>query len=401
MRKNRKGRWACGAGLAALLFVAGAAGAEQPARIAPARDVAVTYRLATPVGPKGDAEIRDLRLSRRVGGTTRVDLLGAEWRLVVDGERQAFAVDDARRTVADVPLNLATAFALPEGAFEAPGLAWRRVGPATVAGQACTDWLMAGGQLNGAVACLADDGVLLRLVTPEGARLDAVAVAYGPLAGSLFAAPDGHARTRAGALGLPAAAVVSGPGKPDRPDRVTPARDVDVAFAVTDGAVAADAPKQVLQVRQRANGGPARADILGAHWWAVLDKRGRQAFAVFDARRTMLALPDAAPLVPVLPGAVLDDPGLGWVRVGQAPVAGRACVNWIVTVAGRVADGLGVVCLDGDGLLLRAVPADAPRLEAAGVAFGPLPDSLFAAPAGYAPDTSRPARFKAMPLPGR
>lgn len=396
VRWARLRRIGCIAMLAALpgaveVLPATAQGQDRPVQITPMHDVTVTYRLTVPV-PPNTLLFRDLRLSRLAAGPVAAEIPDAKWRAVVNpGKSQAFFVDDARRTVTDVPVDAASAVVSPDAVLRSPELAWSRIGLKTVADQTCTDWVVAGGRFSGAVVCISADGVLLRTISPKGFRLEAFAISREPVSNELFILPDAYARSRAATANLP----FGSPGmlrvlQQDRPSRMVPARDVTVSYKVGDGA------GRELQVRQRADGGPARADLPDVQWWAVVDRHDGRAFSVSDADRKTQNWRDAIPLGRALPQGVLEHTALQWTRVGAAVVAGQACTDWIVSVEGRLLGAVGVACLTSDGVLLRVVPADAPRMEAFAVAYGPLPDDLFTLPTGY---ESRDEAHQTDPLP--
>jgi hypothetical protein len=69
--------------------------------------------------------------------------------------------------------------------------AYRRQGEDRVAGLACTDWEATATDGRSTVACITEDGVLLRASAGGRTLLSAVSVDYAPQDSGLFAVPEG------------------------------------------------------------------------------------------------------------------------------------------------------------------------------------------------------------------
>ncbi|MBS0559770.1 MAG: hypothetical protein JSR21_06925 [Proteobacteria bacterium] len=74
---------------------------------------------------------------------------------------------------------------------------YARRGQATVAGLACTEWEATATDGRRTVACITDDGVMLRAQAGGRTLFEAVTVSYAPQDPALFAAPPGFAVRRA------------------------------------------------------------------------------------------------------------------------------------------------------------------------------------------------------------
>jgi hypothetical protein len=173
----------------AALSAAAQAQEDRPPPI-PTRDVAISYRVSG-----GAAEGQELHLSwladeRRV----RADFPGDRRTIIADLRAgTALVLGHAERTAMAVPLgrNLMVAGQIPADARLTRG-----DGDDRVAGIACAVWHVEYQSYRSA-ACLAPDGVLLRLRAAEGARtLEATRVEYGPQDPARFRLPEGY-RVRA------------------------------------------------------------------------------------------------------------------------------------------------------------------------------------------------------------
>ena len=180
--------------LAPALTTSAAAG-EHPL-FAPARDVAVVYRLAsdTPTGgvpaPRPDtmtfaysARIGRMRVDAGVNDYTITDR-GAGWTYVVLRAQRSYLVE--RADSAATP-----AFLLSENAT------YTRVGDDMVAGLPCTVWRIAR-QGWEAMGCVSSDGVILRHVSQISgggtASIEAISVVYSVRPPALFEPPSGFQR---------------------------------------------------------------------------------------------------------------------------------------------------------------------------------------------------------------
>ncbi len=160
-------------------------GQKQPV-VQPIRDVDVTYRVPVP-GGDNTFLLQRLRWSaaRR---QQRVDLPTSGNWMVLDfnAHRMALVHDDTREIV-DLPS--------PQSADQpGAGAGYTMVGPATVAGLACTNWRTVDTRGRETLACYTADGVLLRAMSGTQMLLEAVRVGFDTQAASVFATPAGYTR---------------------------------------------------------------------------------------------------------------------------------------------------------------------------------------------------------------
>jgi hypothetical protein len=120
----------------------------------------------------------------------------------------------------------------------------------------------------------------------------------------------------------------------------------------------------------------AFADPPGSGLHVIIDYVARRMSVVRDATRSMVEM---AP-----PGNMADMTGgsatASFVRRGEATVAGRVCTEWQTRdCAGRPA----LVCITGDGVLLRAGTSEQVQVSAISVEFAPQHSALFRVPSDY------------------
>ncbi|OAG73108.1 hypothetical protein A0J51_01722 [Gluconobacter japonicus] len=177
--------------LASLFLVAGsgAAYADDHPRLAPARDVTVTYHLSAP-GMQG------------AGGDVKVYFSGSGDMLRID------SADGRGITILDRPKQLVTLVMLerklyahirPQHGLHNPfmldlGMKYTKAAQATIAGVSCGRWDIQTAH-GKAAACVTDDGVILSEngVDADGAEgsIQATTVTYGDLPTSTFEPPAG------------------------------------------------------------------------------------------------------------------------------------------------------------------------------------------------------------------
>lgn len=167
------------------------AGASRPAALFPTRDVALTYVARDAQDGAGTLHFA-------------IDAAGRRLRIQPDG-LQSWYLLDLRKHIGFLVVPAArVAVALPEArvrryVFAPPADArYTRLGPAQVAGLACTRWQIADATGSGRV-CLSEEGVLLSVETQtpqDGARGDtsaaelrATAVSFAPLPADAFSLP--------------------------------------------------------------------------------------------------------------------------------------------------------------------------------------------------------------------
>lgn len=170
--------------------VASASGGIAPL-VTPLHDADITYRLA------GHG---DVQLHQRMRWTS------ATWRQRIDPEGSATIMLTDYKVHKLMVLNTADhSVALteaPGGAFSAPGTpasgSWRKVGPAVIAGEACTIWESADTDNHPTDFCYTDDGLLLGATQSGRLVVQAVSVARVPQDPQLFEPPEGYHRIESG-----------------------------------------------------------------------------------------------------------------------------------------------------------------------------------------------------------
>jgi hypothetical protein len=174
-----------------LLGLAGTARAQDRPPLMPTRDVEVDYTAS--------ANGRDNRLHMLFaaqGAHLRIEAAGQSSYVLIDGRAKRMnIVMDRQHSVMAMPFDPEhmTSFLLSSAAH------YKRVGSATVAGLACTEWTVDTQQGTG-TACVTDAGVLLRAhaagTSPTGesgsGMIEATSVHYGPQPDSIFAVPAGY-----------------------------------------------------------------------------------------------------------------------------------------------------------------------------------------------------------------
>jgi hypothetical protein len=179
-----------------------ARGAEDRPPILPTRDVGVIYRVLG--GDMGDSTQKLQVTYADNGDHIRLDFFRfaeskfpyASWiydgitkRLIVVRPEQREYVDEAAPE-GQVP-----------GSFLTPDMALEKQRMIAVAGQPCTNWTIKAADpvMNGMLACLTDEGVLLQLGSADPRippRLAALIVRYGPPPDGVFSPPAGFMRVR-------------------------------------------------------------------------------------------------------------------------------------------------------------------------------------------------------------
>lgn len=161
---------------------------ERPAT-RPSDDVAVTYRVQATT-PAGAPEARTIHMYWTGHGS--------RLRLETEGQPSFALIDFTASRATMVMLPRKVYMQVPFDPQHAPGLdippdaTVARLSSDNVAGTSCTIWEMRGPK-GGGTACIAADGLLLRVrgLNDGPPALEAVAVAYGPQPASLFEVPAG------------------------------------------------------------------------------------------------------------------------------------------------------------------------------------------------------------------
>jgi len=141
----------------------------------PSRDVDVTYRMV-----RGDRVLTERLRWQAATQRQRVDPPTEGLFVVIDyraGRMQTVRLSD--RLVLDMAAPPSS-----EGAYV-------RRGEDQVAGLTCTEWEATASDGQRTVACITDDGVMLRAVAGDRTLLSAVSVDYRPQESALFDIPDG------------------------------------------------------------------------------------------------------------------------------------------------------------------------------------------------------------------
>ncbi len=171
------------------------------------------------------------------------------------------------------------------------------------------------------------------------------------------------------------------PALADQP-LLRPSRDVDVTYR----AAAPQGGKQIEQrVRWLAASQTMRIDPPSSGLHVIIDYVARRMSVVRDATRSVveMAAPDS------MADAIAGAAATGFVRRGEATVAGRTCVEW--QTQDRAAHPA-LVCITDDGVLLRAGTAEQVRVSAVSVEYAPQDPATFRVPTDYAHVTPGAAR---------
>lgn len=175
----------------------------------------------------------------------------------------------------------------------------------------------------------------------------------------------------------------------DRPF-VVPQRDVDVAYQMPLPVPAHPGAAQAAitqRMRFSVAGARQRVDPPGNGTYMISDYAGGRLLVVEPVQRVATALP--------IPGGPIAAHGVratgAYRRVGPQTIAGVPCTDWATR---DDAGNESVVCLTGDGVLLRAMQAGHVLLQATQVSYALQPAALFLVPDGYrtqAPPAPAPA----------
>lgn len=184
---------------------------------------------------------------------------------------------------------------------------------------------------------------------------------------------------------------------------LTPTRDVAVTYQAKDpqGTV------HVVHMNFDATGRRLHIDVVGQPGFQVIDRKANVLLSVLYTEKIYIERP-----LPPQVGNLMDrSPNMVMKKGATATVAGISCTLWSVPTGQNSPDLQ--ACITADGVVLKAEPVGgasaAPRLEATSVVYGPQPDSLFMAPAGFrrvepalppgAPGAGQPAAPPTAPAP--
>lgn len=162
-----------------------------------------------------------------------------------------------------------------------------------------------------------------------------------------------------------------------QPTNMRPTRDVAVTYRMSG--MAGMAPQDIKMAFSPSTG-KQRVDPPGGMGWMLIDQKASSAVMVMDAQRMTMAMPPetVAAMTQAVPA------GTTFTRKSSASVAGTACTEWDMVIAGG---GKGTSCITDDGVLLRTVTA-APNgtvvtMEATKVTYGPVDPASLTVPTGY------------------
>jgi hypothetical protein len=185
----------------AVAITAPASAVDRP-QLAPTRDVAIIYSL--PGGDMGGAAQKLQASYADSGRRIRLDFFRfseakvpfVTWIYDANRDRLTQVLPERREyTVQESPGR-----PVP-GEFLTDEMQFEKQRMAAVAGQPCQNWSIKSSDpvANGTVACITDEGVLLRMAAPDQTVppvMVARSVQYGALAESLFLPPPGFMRAR-------------------------------------------------------------------------------------------------------------------------------------------------------------------------------------------------------------
>jgi hypothetical protein len=162
--------------------------ADPAPRVNPTRDVDITYKVPV-ASSAGTAILQRLRYSATLR-EQRVDLpTSGNWMVLNYTTHRMAMVRDESQEIVDLPA--------PESTTQPnAGAAFVRVGSATVANLACTEWRTHDTNGQETIACYTDDGVLLRARGPGGTLMEAVTVWYATQGPEVFALPTGYSHEK-------------------------------------------------------------------------------------------------------------------------------------------------------------------------------------------------------------
>ena len=168
-------------------------------------------------------------------------------------------------------------------------------------------------------------------------------------------------------------ATAASPAAAEQP-LLRPNRDVDVTYRAT-ASPGGEAIEQ--RVRWLAAAQTMRIDPPAPGLHVIIDYVARRMSVVREATHSVveMATPDN------MAGMVGGTASQSFVRRDEAMVAGHACTEWQTLDRERHPV---LVCITGDGVLLRAGTADQARVSAISVQYAPQDPAVFRVPPDYA-----------------
>ena len=174
-------------GLAVVLLVLApfAAAAQERPALTPSRDVDVVYMMVQADAPGGPRVVEERLRWAAAAGMMRIDPpVPGIWMVMDTRTQRLTTVRDADRSVLEIASPQANPWPAPTAAA-----GFERHGTATVAGISCTDWQTA--DITGAptLACITDDGVLLRASAAGRVLVEALHLSYATADPAVFRIP--------------------------------------------------------------------------------------------------------------------------------------------------------------------------------------------------------------------
>jgi hypothetical protein len=192
----------------AMLAIAAPAAADERPLTKPNRDVAVEYKSNALAQSQPDSNATvTMRFASKTGLTRIEGTFGPGYAILDYNAGTVTIVMVEQRMYMQRPADPAML------GLQSPGAVFKKIGPDTVAGIACTTYDATINQQEGQV-CLTGDGVLLRARsgTPDHRReLEAVKVTYATQPADLFAPPAGFKKVDASNLPRPPGAPPAAP----------------------------------------------------------------------------------------------------------------------------------------------------------------------------------------------
>jgi hypothetical protein len=130
-----------------------------------------------------------------------------------------------------------------------------------------------------------------------------------------------------------------------------------------------------------------RVDPPSPGLYVIVDYASRRLETIRDDQRMVMDVDAPGRMAGAMPGGPGAPSSAPFVRHGVAQVAGLNCTEWeTIDASGQPA----LVCLTGDGVLLRAAGGGRVLLEAARVTYGAIDPAAFRIPDGYTRITPPP-----------
>ncbi len=179
------------AAAALLALIPQAATAQERPVLTPSRDVDVVYMMVQAGGPGGPRVVEERMRWAASAGKLRIDPpTRGLWMVMDSGARRISTVREADRTVLDIEAGAT----FPGPALPGGAAAFQRRGDDSVAGVPCTDWQTRDVTGTPTLACITEDGVLLRASAAGRVVVEALHLAYAPQDPAVFRIPQDYRR---------------------------------------------------------------------------------------------------------------------------------------------------------------------------------------------------------------